>query len=323
MRELVTQLQTIASEAAETTAQMEGMHGNLQLAAGAANALAGGLSAAQGPAWALLGQMQGIASAAWAAAQNWSAARAVANTPAAMGPAGAPIGAIPVAGPDDGVAPGRPAARPVDIDFGYTPAAGGGSADGGGGTTPQEPEYWDDLIAKVREGEQAFEDYNQTVERGANAMADFFTSIVDGSKSAKDAVAELLLQLAQVQFQRAILGMVAGGGTMGSIAGALGGALAVPSFAGGGYTGGGARVGGMDGQGGFPAMLHPNETVIDHTKGGAGVGGQVSVVVRMDGGNLVPVIESVSGQVSAKVMASYDRQLSGRVRSINADPRKR
>jgi hypothetical protein len=37
------------------------------------------------------------------------------------------------------------------------------------------------------------------------------------------------------------------------------------SFAGGGYTGDGARSGGVDGQGGFPAILHPQETVIDHT----------------------------------------------------------
>jgi len=44
------------------------------------------------------------------------------------------------------------------------------------------------------------------------------------------------------------------------------------SFEGGGFTGRGARTGGMDGKGGFMAMLHPNESVIDHTKGqGAGV----------------------------------------------------
>jgi hypothetical protein len=43
--------------------------------------------------------------------------------------------------------------------------------------------------------------------------------------------------------------------------------LKVPSADGGGFTGSGARAGGMDGRGGFMAMLHPNETVIDHTKG--------------------------------------------------------
>jgi len=38
-------------------------------------------------------------------------------------------------------------------------------------------------------------------------------------------------------------------------------------YEGGGFTGMGARTGGIDGRGGFPAILHPNETVIDHTKG--------------------------------------------------------
>lgn len=39
------------------------------------------------------------------------------------------------------------------------------------------------------------------------------------------------------------------------------------SFEGGGFTGFGARAGGVDGRGGFPAILHPNETVVDHTQG--------------------------------------------------------
>lgn len=44
------------------------------------------------------------------------------------------------------------------------------------------------------------------------------------------------------------------------------------SYDGGGYTGPGSRSGGLDGKGGFMAMLHPQETVVDHTKG-QGVGG--------------------------------------------------
>ena len=50
---------------------------------------------------------------------------------------------------------------------------------------------------------------------------------------------------------------------------------------GGGYTGMGVRAGGVDGRGGFPAILHPNETVIDHTKGqgmGATVNFNISTV---------------------------------------------
>jgi lambda family phage tail tape measure protein len=42
---------------------------------------------------------------------------------------------------------------------------------------------------------------------------------------------------------------------------------AAMSFDGGGYTGNGYRSGGVDGKGGFPAILHPNETVVDHSKG--------------------------------------------------------
>jgi len=41
----------------------------------------------------------------------------------------------------------------------------------------------------------------------------------------------------------------------------------LPSGNGGGFTGYGSRSGGVDGKGGFPAILHPNETIIDHTKG--------------------------------------------------------
>lgn len=54
-----------------------------------------------------------------------------------------------------------------------------------------------------------------------------------------------------------------------------------PMFEGGGYTGMGIRAGGVDGRGGFHAILHPRETVIDHTKGqgmGATVNFNISTV---------------------------------------------
>jgi hypothetical protein len=48
------------------------------------------------------------------------------------------------------------------------------------------------------------------------------------------------------------------------------GLIGMFGFEGGGYTGRGPRSGGIDGRGGFMAVLHPNETVIDHTKGQSG-----------------------------------------------------
>lgn len=52
------------------------------------------------------------------------------------------------------------------------------------------------------------------------------------------------------------------------ITGAIGSIIpGLKSFDGGGYTGPGSRIGGLDGKGGYLAMLHPNETVLDHTRG--------------------------------------------------------
>jgi hypothetical protein len=56
------------------------------------------------------------------------------------------------------------------------------------------------------------------------------------------------------------------------------GAVSVPSFKGGGYTGSAPRSGGLDGQGGFMAMLHPRETVIDHAKTSGG--GVPNITIR-------------------------------------------
>lgn len=69
------------------------------------------------------------------------------------------------------------------------------------------------------------------------------------------------------------------------------------SFEGGGFTGMGSRTGGLDGKGGFMAMLHPNESVIDHTKGGAG--GRVHVTVGVDprSGNLTAFVDGRAAQM--------------------------
>jgi len=48
---------------------------------------------------------------------------------------------------------------------------------------------------------------------------------------------------------------------------------ALPTMNGGGFTGSGPRVAGVDGLGGFLAILHPNETVTDHTLQGSAKGG--------------------------------------------------
>ena len=58
-----------------------------------------------------------------------------------------------------------------------------------------------------------------------------------------------------------------GGNALMAIAGIGAVRALMKSFDGGGFTGNGSRSGGVDGKGGFMAVMHPNETVTDHTKG--------------------------------------------------------
>jgi len=114
----------------------------------------------------------------------------------------------------------------------------------------------------------------------ATTMGDGLTSIVDGTKSVKDAFKDMasavIKQLWDVYVVQKIVGEAGVGGSGGSGLGGLIGKI-FGSFDGGGYTGSGPRSGGMDGKGGFMAMLHPQETVVDHTKGQSTGGGNVTI----------------------------------------------
>lgn len=142
-----------------------------------------------------------------------------------------------------------------------------------------------DAIAKYSEtvgaylgtlGERAKE-----VNATANQAGDIFGSwleraIADGAKLS-DVVNGLIRDLALLAIRKSVIEPAAAG--FSTWVGAL---MGGSSFDGGGYTGAGARTGGVDGKGGFPAILHPNETVIDHTKGqGMGGGGGVTVVQNL------------------------------------------
>ncbi|WP_127113060.1 phage tail tape measure protein [Shimia sediminis] len=85
----------------------------------------------------------------------------------------------------------------------------------------------DDAANKLEQMEDA-------AERGADAMTDVFGSILDGSKSAKEAVVDLLMEMAKMQLLKGISGIFGGAGGGGFLEGLLG-------FASGGYTGVGAK----------------------------------------------------------------------------------
>lgn len=65
------------------------------------------------------------------------------------------------------------------------------------------------------------------------------------------------------------------GGLVGDVLKLFSGDSGGGSFEGGGYTGSGPRTGGVDGRGGQLAILHPQETVVDHAQGQS-MGNQVN-----------------------------------------------
>lgn len=71
--------------------------------------------------------------------------------------------------------------------------------------------------------------------------------------------------------------------------------LAAQSFDGGGGTGNGPRAGGLDGKGGFLAIMHPQETVYDHAKGQGPTGAApvVNVTIQAQGN---PQVQSQSSR---------------------------
>lgn len=112
----------------------------------------------------------------------------------------------------------------------------------------------------IRNGESAWESFGNAATSALDRIADRALSM------AADGLFDMLFG--------AVMGGIGGGfgGNPMSLgaggAGFLGGGASAwgPTFAGGGYTGSGPRSGGIDGMGGFPAILHPQETVIDHTR---------------------------------------------------------
>jgi TP901 family phage tail tape measure protein len=71
----------------------------------------------------------------------------------------------------------------------------------------------------------------------------------------------------------------------------------MPSFEGGGETRSGARVGGLDGKGGYTAMIHPQETIIDRTRANsAGAMGGITVNLSISGDPNPSVVEKIKGE---------------------------
>lgn len=128
-----------------------------------------------------------------------------------------------------------------------------------------------DAAKKAKDAEEA---RRKATDDANKALADGLANAIAQADSFEDALKRIALIAAKGFFEGGFGVENAGqsGGQIGGIFAGLGkdilGGLfgGAPSFAGGGFTGSAARSGGIDGRGGFPAILHPRETVIDHMR---------------------------------------------------------
>lgn len=116
----------------------------------------------------------------------------------------------------------------------------------------------------------------------------FEDAIIEGKKFS-DVLKGLAQDILKVFLRRQVTEPLAqaASGALGGLFSAGGGSFSdalsnLFSFEGGGWTGDGSRSGGLDGKGGYLAMVHPKERIIDTTKGGAGGGTTIVQTVSID-----------------------------------------
>jgi len=191
-----------------------------------------------------------------------------------------------------------------------------------------------DTLTNVKKASSSLADVMKgKLENGMNAVTDGLTDLIMGTARASDAfrnmATSIIRDIIRMNIQQSITTPLSGllGNVLSAGIGSIGTAmqygtnigseqtamLHAQSFAGGGFTGVGPRSGGLDGKGGFPAMLHPNETVVDHTEG---QGGGVTIVQNIN------VSTGVQQTVRTEI-ATLMPQIANAAKSAVLDARKR
>lgn len=164
-------------------------------------------------------------------------------------------------------------------------------------------DYYDKLDKKradwVNGAQEANADYLASAKDVSTQTYDLFSNAFKGTEDAlvefvrtgklsfSDLADSIITDLIRIQVRQSLAYAVGGADGNGGLAGLIGslfgstqnagsaastlgystnGYAGAYGFDGGGYTGDLPRMGGVDGKGGFMAILHPQETVIDHTK---------------------------------------------------------
>ena len=137
----------------------------------------------------------------------------------------------------------------------------------------KNPEIVASMEAQIRKTQELIdleEKRKSVVDLVTGSVENGLMAMVDGTKSVSDAfksmASEIIKELYRIYVVKQITNAISSAMSFNPF-----------SFDGGGYTGSGPRSGGLDGRGGFMAMMHPQETVVDHTKGQSAGGDNVVI----------------------------------------------
>ncbi len=197
------------------------------------------------------------------------------------------------------------------------------------------------LTTELEAAQLAQEQFDQAVE----GIADAFAGALLAGESLREGLAQVLKQIAadiiNSGIRNALMGQFGGGGFLGGLAQSifgggdrLTGALrlaGLPARANGGPVQAGQMY--MTGEKGpEPFVPAVNGRILSVAQAQAALrggssgqqGGAVDVRVFMDeGGNWQARVEQISGNVAARAVGAYDRQMPARVQQVNAKPRRR
>lgn len=228
---------------------------------------------------------------------------------------------------DTGVLPSKPVEDVADaLDTatdkaeGLASALGGGSSGSSGGSGGGKGGVAGALEDVTENALRAVEVFDQMEVIGAAAFSGIEQAIDQVTKTGKldfaDMARSILSDIAAIIAKGAILGGIFGSAQYGGDGKGLVGSLVSgyltrgSSFAGGGFTGMGSRSGGIDGKGGFPAILHPNETVVDHAAGQS-MGGGTTI------NQTIMVRETLPSGIAAQIAKQASQQAQAALKNIS------
>ena len=194
-------------------------------------------------------------------------------------------------------------------------------ADAGGESFDNFQQNLTDFKEQVGESIQVVKTFAETVQgQLTNAFQKFFDftskQFLDFQNLATGVARAVLNELINVFIVQKLVGMISNSLTEfgdflkddGSTAKAAQLTNSLFNGDGGGFTGMGVRAGGIDGKGGFPAILHPRETVIDHTKA-QGMGATVNFnISTVDAAGFDQLLASRKGLITTIINNAMNNQ---------------